>query len=680
MHGGFIQHCLASNVFFREQLIELHDGPVALHVTRDTRGELRALGPSHDGAAVVCKRLANLNYEPPSESEEDEDDDEGADAGEGEYGAAAAGGEEEGAEDGSGGMSDDGSAHAEPDDIVEEPVLSAGQRRRRRLAARKAAERQKLEEAAEAARHPDPSYAATNHCLRSLLREQPGQYVLAVQDPALRAQLRRLPGVPIVFADKGTGLLMFEDPSGTSEAWAVRVEQQKQLASEAEQRRFGGQLVDVLEKAAAEGNLKKRKRKGVNPLSAKKKAKKPRPDERTPAPTDDVDVAGEEGGAAEVVVTERRLRQRARQRRRVRQRVRHHRQPPPEPPEPQSAEEGEEEQATESESGSESESESGSGSGSESESEEMAGKDDDQEEEVEEEREEEAEYPDEAQCHCGLPASTLAHGAHKRHVERGATAKYPNRGRLFYCCGKHEQDADRCSYFAWAEPPPPIGEGKKQKQRGTLAEKLLAKGAEASVAKVAEPAAPAEPATGRAALRNLRKLSAQIELLKQKAEGGIEALSEAQRTKLARREEVQRRLEEAEATLVKQAFAAPQLVIAPAPAPDADVAQRESGKTEAAAAASTEAATESSGEAEAPSSAAPIPVASAQPASGQGDPLSDWYAAVGDWIRSKPPGGTGMGQLGSAVPPPPGAPKLKRLVLRAKHLRIAPSGQVELAQ
>ena len=49
--------------------------------------------------------------------------------------------------------------------------------------------------------------------------------------------------------------------------------------------------------------------------------------------------------------------------------------------------------------------------------------------------------------------------------------------------------------------------GKKQKQRGTLAEKLLAKGAEASVAEVAEPAAPAEPATGRAALRNLRKLS-----------------------------------------------------------------------------------------------------------------------------------------------------------------------------
>ena len=80
------------------------------------------------------------------------------------------------------------------------------------------------------------------------------------------------------------------------------------------------------------------------------------------------------------------------------------------------------------------------------------------------------------------------------------------------------------------------------------------------------------------------------------------------------------------------------------------------------------------------SSAAPSPVASVQPASGQGDPLSDWYAAVGDWIRSKPPGGTGMGQLGSAVPPPPGAPKLKRLVLRAKHLRIAPSGQVELAQ
>ena len=54
MHGGFIQHCLASNVFFREQLIELHDGPVALHVTRDTRGELRALGPGHTVVTMLC--------------------------------------------------------------------------------------------------------------------------------------------------------------------------------------------------------------------------------------------------------------------------------------------------------------------------------------------------------------------------------------------------------------------------------------------------------------------------------------------------------------------------------------------------------------------------------------------------------------------------------------------------
>ena len=38
------------------------------------------------------------------------------------------------------------------------------------------------------------------------------------------------------------------------------------------------------------------------------------------------------------------------------------------------------------------------------------------------------------------------------------------------------------------------------------------------------------------------------------------------------------------------------------------------------------------------------------------------------------------GALGSAVPPPLGAPKLKKLILRAKHLRISPDGQVELME
>lgn len=188
LHGGFIQHCLQQKVFFREQLIELHDAPVTLHVTRDTRHELRQLGPSHDGAAVVCKRLINLSYEPPTDSEEDEEEQMVA--------------EEEApmptdmsppADESPGKqpeLTDDGGASdSEPEGSdggqVEEGLstkLSAGQRRRRALAAHKAKERARAEEAAEAAKQPDPAFAATNHTLRALMRENPGQYILAVQD------------------------------------------------------------------------------------------------------------------------------------------------------------------------------------------------------------------------------------------------------------------------------------------------------------------------------------------------------------------------------------------------------------------------------------------------------------------------------------------------------------------
>ena len=80
--------------------------------------------------------------------------------------------------------------------------------------------------------------------------------------------------------------------------------------------------------------------------------------------------------------------------------------------------------------------------------------------------------------------------------------------------------------------------------------------------------------------------------------------------------------------------------------------------------------------------AAVAPVAGAgssflAPAAGM-DPVSIWYTSVAKWIRTSPAGGTGLGALGSAVPPPPGAPKLKKLILRAKHLRISPAGNVEL--
>jgi rRNA-processing protein FCF1 len=260
LHGGFIQHCLQQKVFFREQLIEIHDAPVTLHVTRDTRQELRKLGPSHDGAAVVCKRLINLAYEPPTDSEEDEED--GAE----QLAAPESVGELELQDRSDKSESDEDEDDSDGDDDEAEgdgagtgtgrSELSAGQRRRRALAAHKARERARLDEEAEAARHPDPAFAATNHALRALMREQPGQYIVAVQDGPLRAQLRRIPGVPLVYADRGSGQICFEQPSKASERWAAKVEQSKQVASEAERKLYGGQLVDILDQAA-QGQLKK---------------------------------------------------------------------------------------------------------------------------------------------------------------------------------------------------------------------------------------------------------------------------------------------------------------------------------------------------------------------------------------------------------------------------------------
>ena len=55
-------------IFFREQLIELHDATVKLLVTKSTRGELKMLGESHSAAAVVAKRFEVLKYEPPPAS------------------------------------------------------------------------------------------------------------------------------------------------------------------------------------------------------------------------------------------------------------------------------------------------------------------------------------------------------------------------------------------------------------------------------------------------------------------------------------------------------------------------------------------------------------------------------------------------------------------------------------
>ena len=777
LHGGFIQHCLEQNVYFREQLIELHDGPVTMHVTSQTRQELRKLGPSHDGAAVVCKRLMPISFHAPTDSEEDEEELEWRRLHE----------EEQPWEDDEADMYDgEGEGDEEGAGMRLSEKRSAGQRKRRALAAYKAKEQTRLAEKAEAAKHPDPAFASSNHALRCMMREQPGQYILVVQDGPLRQQLRRIPGVPIIFVDEGSGQLRFEQPSSSSERAAAKVETSKQVASDAERKLFGGQLVDILDKAAQEGQLKKRKQKGVNPLAAKKKQKT---------------AAAEDEPASEVEQTEtgegRRVRQRERQRRRVRTRARHEKaelESESGSSEDEKGEQGEEVVRMDEDSGEESmEKEAAAAANREAEewaaealaeamaahpamgtikeamethpamgirklvtllmdeSPELAkagpkgvkqlikklkqagGKpaapavagaetDEDEQDDIaaevdmadNDDDEESASKPpweraDTMQCHCFLSPRTDAYGADKRHFERGPTAKYPDRQRKFFCCGKPLADRQRCGFFAWAEAPADLGELARQQavveaakkaaevvKKMTLSEKLLAaaeeEGAVPKPLQVANAmASTADDLTGltpAVALRKLRKLDRQITDLKAKAEVAGATLTAQQMEKLGREEAVKGMLMEAEKAAVKAAFAAPQLVInAPAVPAEAaggepaegEEAGAESAAAEPAAAAAAAAAAEMKIHAPAAVAAAAAGAGSSflAPAAGM-DPVSIWYTSVAKWIQSSPNGGTGLGALGTAVPPPPGAPKLKKLILRAKHLRISPAGNVEL--
>jgi hypothetical protein len=190
VHGSFLQHCLEKNIFFRDQVIGLHDGPTKMLVTSETRQELLAQGPSHSAAAVVVKRIENVKYVPPPITEAAEDV-ENADDGpvaaappdstdgvggegqpetdnsspaDGNGGGGGGGSDDENAERGGGpgaddageGQDDGGGAAAVDDEVVAPPPLTRSQRRN--LSRRKARQREAAVRAAAeaAARLPDP--------------------------------------------------------------------------------------------------------------------------------------------------------------------------------------------------------------------------------------------------------------------------------------------------------------------------------------------------------------------------------------------------------------------------------------------------------------------------------------------------------------------------------------------
>ena len=374
----------------------------------------------------------------------------------------------------------------------------------------------------------------------------------------------------------------------------------------------------------------------------------------------------------------RRLRQRERQRRRVRQRVRHKR---PEA-EPVSADgddvndqisgetsEDEVEESSSADSASEMEEEEEESSSADSASRNSSEDDSQEVEKATAENTGGRQQQDEAwkqpleslRCYCSLVPDTQLYGKGKRHFERGPTAKYPNRGRKFFCCGQGMAVLrGRCSYFAWAEPPVEK-QAPKFDSDATLSDKLLqmaraesgsGKGSSSSSTKPATTIEDMKNLTPAAALRKLKKLDRQIAELAKKAADGAE-LTEDQKAKLGRETDVKRMLVDAEKAAVKAAFAAPQLVIRQAPQPSATEAEVTRNQGQMGGDKGSPANEDSTSATETPSASSSTP-ASALAAREGGflaagamsgmDPVSVWYTAVANWIRSKPTGGTGLGE------------------------------------
>ena len=71
----------------------------------------------------------------------------------------------------------------------------------------------------------------------ALFKQYPGQYILAAQDPFLRKELRKIPGVPVVYEHHG--LLQYEAPSKETLRYEAKMEQLKALPSAREQKMCG---------------------------------------------------------------------------------------------------------------------------------------------------------------------------------------------------------------------------------------------------------------------------------------------------------------------------------------------------------------------------------------------------------------------------------------------------------
>jgi len=155
--------------------------------------------------------------------------------------------------------------------------------------------------------HPDP--LSTRDCIHSVVDgkdtgRNKHRYIVATQDHELRRELREIPGVPLIYINRG---VMIMEPMASSSASEKargergkfkaelkttgkrkRQEDEEEETKEGEEAKDGGEAKEAVGKAGGEEQPKKKKKKnygkakGPNPLSVKKKKKKPGPPGQKP--------------------------------------------------------------------------------------------------------------------------------------------------------------------------------------------------------------------------------------------------------------------------------------------------------------------------------------------------------------------------------------------------------------
>ncbi|KND03285.1 rRNA-binding ribosome biosynthesis protein UTP23 [Spizellomyces punctatus DAOM BR117] len=133
-------------------------------------------------------------------------------------------------------------------------------------------------------------------CIRQIIGESnQHNYCVATQDQALRSDLRKIPGTPLIYINRSVVIL--EPPSAATMAKIQEMEIAKTLPQS-----FEVSILNKPEPLAPEPSKRKKKAKGPNPLSVKKKrtdaeaaGSKKAKKKKTKKKTDELEEGGEQG-------------------------------------------------------------------------------------------------------------------------------------------------------------------------------------------------------------------------------------------------------------------------------------------------------------------------------------------------------------------------------------------------